>query len=414
MKIIDKIKNKITKDEEVGLMDRELLEWLGISKGERDAVQEITYFTCLKTLSESMGKLPLKFRQEDEKGGKRKADLTSMAERLIYRPNPLMTPTTFWTSMELNCQHYGNAYAWIQTRFKPKVFGGEYETVAIWPMQPQCVTILIDDSEMFSEETKLFYKYNDPRTGTEYVFPAENVLHFKNWMTWDGIVGKSAREILRTTINGANMSQEYQENLYASGLTASSVLQYTADIDESRRRKLQKTYNDILTGAKNAGKVVAMPQGMTLTPLEYKLTDAQYFELKKYTAVQIAAAFGVTPNQLNDYEKSSYANSEQQQLTFLINTMLFRITQYEQEINWKCLTSQERADGLEYKFNEKVLLRTNNETQIETITQGIQNGLYTPNEGRNLLDLPSEDGGDELIVNGNYVPLKKVGAAYGV
>ena len=61
---------------------------------------------------------------------------------------------------------------------------------------------------------------------------------------------------------------------------------------------------------------------MKLNPLNLKLTDAQFLELKKYTALQIAGAFGIKPNQLNDYEKSSYANSEAQQQAFLTDTML--------------------------------------------------------------------------------------------
>ena len=67
-----------------------------------------------------------------------------------------------------------------------------------------------------------------------------------------------------------------------------------------------------------------------------------------------------------------------------------------------------------FKFNEKVLLRADSQTQMQTITSGVQNGVYTPNEGRHLLDLPSVDGGDVSIVNGNYVPLTQVGAAYGI
>ena len=94
--------------------------------------------------------------------------------------------------------------------------------------------------------------------------------------------------------------------------------------------------------------------------------------------------------------------------------MLYRLTMYEQEINYKCLTDEQRAEGYLYKFNERVLLRANAETQMKTITSAIQNGIYSPNEGRHFLDLPSQEGGDILIVNGNYVPLTSVGAAYGV
>ena len=182
---------------------------------------------------------------------------------------------------------------------------------------------------------------------------------------------------------------------------------------EKLRQKLQKKYNDLLAGAKNAGKVVALPVGMTLTPLSYKLTDAQFLELRKYSALQIAAAFGVKPNHLNDYDKSSYANSESQQLAFLTDTMLFRLAMYEQEITYKVLTDEQRAKGKFFKFNEKALLRADAETQMRTIVNGVQNAIYTPNEGRHLLDMPDRDGGDVLMCNGNYVPVTQVGAAYG-
>lgn len=61
--------------------------------------------------------------------------------------------------------------------------------------------------------------------------------------------------------------------------------------------------------------------------------------------MQIAAAFGVKPNQINDYSKSSYANSELQQLSFYVDTELFVIKQYEEEINYKMLTDEEQDDG---------------------------------------------------------------------
>lgn len=93
--------------------------------------------------------------------------------------------------------------------------------------------------------------------------------------------------------------------------------------------------------------------------------------------------------------------------------MLFRLAAYEQEINYKALTEAEREQGFRFKFNEKAILRADAQTQMQTICSAINNGIYTPNEGRHLLDLPSEEGGDVLIVNGNYVPITQVGAAYG-
>lgn len=365
-------------------------------------------------LTETMGKLPLKFYQRTGKG-KIRAEPNKAAQLLMTRPNKIMTPATFWGTVEFNCQHYGNAYVWIQTKYqKSGRFGGTIEPVAFWVMQSEYVQVFMDDVGVFGNSGQLYYRYSDPKTGKTYTFGQDSVMHFKTWCSTDGILGKSVREMLMDTIGGAEESQTYLNRLYQDGLTASMALQYTGDLDKPRRMALQREYNDLLTGAKNAGKVVAVPVGMTLQPLNIKLADAQFFELKKYTALQIAGAFGIKPNQLNNYEKSSYANSETQQLAFLIDTMAYRLNQYEQEINYKCLTPEEQKNGFFFKFNEKALLRTDAKTQMANIVSAVTNGLYTVNEGRELLDLAYVDGGDVNMVNGTYTPITQIGAAYGL
>lgn len=368
----------------------------------------------MKMLTETMGKLPLKFYQRTGKG-KIRAEPNKAAQLLMTRPNKIMTPATFWGTVEFNCQHYGNAYVWIQTKYqKSGRFGGTIEPVAFWVMQSEYVQVFMDDVGVFGNAGQLYYRYSDPKTGKTYTFGQDSVMHFKTWCSTDGILGKSVREMLMDTIGGAEESQTYLNRLYQDGLTASMALQYTGDLDKPRRMALQREYNDLLTGAKNAGKVVAVPVGMTLQPLNIKLADAQFFELKKYTALQIAGAFGIKPNQLNNYEKSSYANSETQQLAFLIDTMAYRLNQYEQEINYKCLTPEEQKNGFFFKFNEKALLRTDAKTQMANIVSAVTNGLYTVNEGRELLDLAYVEGGDVNMVNGTYTPITQIGAAYGI
>ena len=177
---------------------------------------------------------------------------------------------------------------------------------------------------------------------------------------------------------------------------------------------MERKFADKLTGPRNAGKVIPVPIGLTLTPLKMNLTDAQFFELKKYSALQIAGAFGIKPNQINNYEKSSYSNSESQQLAFLVDTMSYRLRMYEDEINAKALTPKESMDGYFFKFNEKAILRTDSKTQMENLTAAVNNGIYTPNEARRNLDLPDDPAGNQLIVNGNYIPLERVGENYGM
>ena len=394
----------------VTLQDKELAEWLGINPLS-DSLSEVTYFTCLKMLSETIGKLPLKYYQTS-KEGKIRADPDDMTRLLTIRPNPVMTPTALFTACEMNCQHYGNGYIWIQKQFKRRRYGGDYKPIGLWVLPSKSVSIVIDNAGVFQEKGKMYYQYVDEYSGEMYVFPQEDVIHIRTSYTFNGLIGKPVRQILGDMVDGAKESQKFMNNLYRQGLTASMALEYTDDLDDVRRRKLTQKYNDYLTGARNAGKIVPVPAGLKLTPLKMSLADSQFLELRKYSALQIAAAFGIKPNQLNNFDKSSYSSSEMQQLAFLVDTMAYRMKAYEEEINAKVLTQEQMLDGFWYKFNEKVILRTDSKTQEEILAGYVNNGIYTPNEARDLLQLPAKEGGDQLLMNGNYIPITMVGEQY--
>ena len=390
-----------------------LLEWLGIDSKNTKAINEVTYYTCLKLLAETIGKMPIKYYQRT-KVGRIRAQPTAMTRLMSVRPNPYMTPTTMWTTTEMNCQHYGNGYIWIRRAFTPSTYGGEYKPLDMWPMQSSCVTVYMDDVGVFGDEGKLYYAYVDPKTGKSYMFPSEDVIHVRTWYSLDGITGQPVRKILKDTIEGMSAGQDVMNSQYKHGLSAAMAMQYLGDLSDGKRSQLAKKFADALSGPKNAGRVVPVPIGLTLTPLNISMADAQFAELRKASALQIAAAFGIKPNMINNYDKSSYASSEQQALDFLVNTAMIRIKQYEEEIDAKALEPREAEENYFYKFNEKVILRADSKTQMETLKDGVNNGIYKPNDARDYLDLPWDPAGDKLIVNGNYIPLEMVGQQYGI
>jgi len=388
-----------------------LMSWLGIDGNTKEEISEVTYFTCLKKLSEAIGKLPLKFYQETE-DGKIRAAPTNAARLMTIRPNPYMSAVTMWTTTEYACQHYGNGYIWMQRIFRSEKFGGDFEIIGMYPMWPQYVTVMMDDAGIFGEKGKLWYQYSDPKSGEMHIMRNEEVMHFKTWMSKDGVMGRSVRDVLKETVGGALQQQETMNTLYKQGVTASMVMQYSTDLDDTRRKKLQKKFAEQLTTPQNAGKVIPIPAGLELKPLSMKLTDSQFYELRKYSALQIAAAFGIKPNQINNYDKSSYSSSEMQQLDFLSDTLSYRIRMYEDEINAKVLTPSESEDQKYFKFNERAILRADTSSQMEALARGVNNFIYKPNEARDYLDLPKAEGGDDLIGNGNFIRAVLVGTQY--
>ena len=392
------------------LNSQSFLESLGLRR-KRKPTSEVTYFTCLKMLSETLAKMPIKYYQKTDRGIV-EADQTDTSKLLAKRPNPFMTPTTFWNTVEMNRNHYGNAYVYMRKKFIRQRYGGEFRIIDLWVMQSNCVQIVVDDAGIFAGVGRLWYVYTDPTSGRQYVFSTDEVMHFKTSFSFDGITGLPVQQILKDTVSGASASQEFMNGMYESGLTAKATLEYTGELNEGAKEALRESFEEFGSGAKNVGKILPVPLGMKLTPLDIKLTDSQFFELKKYTALQIAAAFGVKPNQINDYSKSSYANSELQQLSFYVDTELFIIKQYEEEINYKMATEEEQESGFYYKYNEKVLFRTDSKTQMEYLKNGVSGSIIKPNEARRKLDMPDAEGGDELLANGSIVPLTIAGAAY--
>ena len=222
------------------------------------------------------------------------------------------------------------------------------------------------------------------------------------------------RDILHSTLDSKKDADSLNRNIYRNGITGKAVLEYVGDLDRTAERKLVKTIEDYATGTENYGKFIPLPLGMKMTPLNISLESIQFLEIKKFTALEVASAFGIKPNQLNNYEKSSYSNSESQNLSFYVDTLLYILNSYEQEDTYKLLTTEEIKKGFFMKRNVKGILRCDFKSQIQSLVSGVTTGIYNINEARHELDLPDTIGGDTNIVNGTYIPIKDVGKQYDI
>ena len=362
---------------------------------------EITYFTCLKTLSESVGKMPMYLMDED----KRRIKNHAINYLLQISPNRIQTPAQMFTNFEFCRNHYGNAYAYI-------LKARDGTTEGLIPLNPLRVQIWIANEKEFFYRPYYYY-YNDDRTGQRYCFLPEEILHFKSWLTEDsGLAGKSVREILSLSFSGLKASTKFLSDLHQHGLIANAVVKHTGDLSKESQEIL---LNRLEEQARDKGRrMITLPIGFDVQKLDLSLADSQFCELKKYSALQIAAAFGVQSFQLNDLEKSSYSNAAMQNLNFYTSTLLYILSGYEQEMNRKLLSRREIENGYNFKFNVGVLLRGDVQQQADIIQKFVSCGVYSPNDARRFLDQPpiAGEAGNKYLVNGNVVPLEFAGAAY--
>lgn len=404
MKFTKRFKNAFTaftSDPDVGYGFTDTDFWKPLIGGSKYGnLSEITYFTCLKTISEAVAKLPLKLYRETSSGIQKATDLP-LYNILKLRPNRNMTSTVFWAVVQILKHHNGNCFVY-------PFYSSPSAPPELFILDNNHMSIYSDNARILSPQSQVWYLYSEPTTGKFYKIPQSDILHFKTCMSFDGITGLSVREILGATLDGAKNSQNFVNSMYENGLTGKVAVEYTQDLDEKHKNQLTKTFEAAID-AKKAVNFIPVPYGVKLNPLNIKLTDAQFIEIKKYTALQIAGAFGIKPNQLNNYEKSSYANSEQQQQAFLTDTMLVELKGLEEELTTKLLTPEQITEGYFFKFNADVVLRATFTERMNGYAQARQNGWLSANDIRLNEDMPvipESEGGNAYLVNGNMIPIK--------
>lgn len=360
----------------------------------KNSLKEVTVYACFKILCENIGKLPIKIYK------KNKQIDHYLNTFLKLRPNSFMNAISFKKCMEFNRLLYGNSYAYISYKKNGFIEG-------IYPIDPNKVTILVDDKGMTNK--KIWYLVNT-KDGQIKV-PFDKMIHLKA-LSSDGIAGISPITYLKNIIENSKASQDYVNKFYKNGMQTKGIIQYVGDLSEDAEKTFRTKFEQMSNGLENAHKVSLLPIGYQYQAISQKLADAQFNEVNNLTIKQITSAFGIKLHQINDLSSSTHTNITEQQKQFYIDTLQPILTDWEQELIFKILRLDEIESNVYIKFNVDSILRADIKTRYESYRIAIQSGFKTPNEVRKLEDDEPLEGGDKLMCNGNFIPVTDVGNQY--
>lgn len=359
---------------------------------------ESTLITCLRILSESVGKLPIKVHQ-----GNDVSENHHLNSILKLRPNKLMSASTLWKTIEYQRNFFGYSVVVVERDKKGN-------TLSLIPLKLDDVTIYVDDVGLLeSTSTPIYFEYT--QGGNEYQFSYEDVLYFVG-MTEDGISPMPLRDQLKTLIENANQAQRFTNYYLKNGLHSRGVVKYVGDLSEQSQKDLQAKMTRVSGGIEKAGQLMPLPIGFDYQSISTSMVDSQFVELQALSERQIASAFGVKMHQLNSLDRSTHSNLEHQQKEFYVDTLQPILTAYEQELTYKLLTEEEISEGFFIRFNVDAILRSDSKERAEYLTTLVEGSIMMPSEARKVVDLPFVEGSDRLIVNGSYLDLNDVGKHY--
>ena len=369
---------------------------------ERSAMQMTAVYSCVRILAEAVAGLPLHLYRYTESGGKEKAIDHPLYLLLHDEPNPEMSSFVFRETLMTHLLLWGNAYAQI-------IRNGKNEVIALYPLMPNKMEVDRD------ERGQLYYKYqrsNDEAPtmeGSSVILKPSDVLHIPG-LGFDGLVGYSPIAMAKNAIGMAIACEEYGAKFFANGAQPGGVLEHPGTIKDPQR--VRESWQRSFGGSGNANKIAVLEEGMKYTPIAISPEQAQFLETRKFQINEIARIFRVPPHMVGDLEKSSFSNIEQQSLEFVKYTLDPWVIRWEQSI-MRSLLSPEEKKTYYVKFNLEGLLRGDYQSRMNGYAIGRQNGWMSANDIRELENLdriPTEEGGDLYLVNGNMLPMRDAGA----
>lgn len=373
----------------------------GKTVNERTALQTTAVYACVRILSETIASLPLHVYRYTE-GGKAKDTEHVLYTLLHDEPNPDMTSFVFRETLMSHILIWGNAYSQILRDRSGQVIG-------LYPLLPDQMSV------HRSEKGKLFYVYNryeedNPNFQEKgsIVLSQEEVLHIPG-LGFDGLIGYSPIALAKNAVGMTLACEEYGASFFGNGANPGGVLEHPGILKDPA--KVRDSWNAVYQGTRNAHKVAVLEEGMSYKQIGIPPEEAQFLETRKFQINEIARLFRIPPHMVGDLEKSSFSNIEQQSLEFVKYTLDPWVVRFEQALKKSLLLPEEKKTHF-IKFNVDGLLRGDYQSRMNGYAIGRQNGWLSTNDIRELEELnpiPSEEGGDLYLINGNMTKLKDAG-----
>lgn len=360
------------------------------------AARVAAVYACCTAIAESIAMLPTTLIEATDDRTSELAKDHPLWKLLHDKPNSFMDSFEFFEAMQRQALDNGNAYASVLRSRAGEI--GE-----LIPLDPTRMQVRVEaDSETAPQ--RLVYIYRQPN-GTAKVYKPEDIFHFKPHSK-DGLIGRSPIQVAADTIGFSLALLEHGNRLFENGAFQSGFIQAPhAFKDDELRDNFMASFKKYF-GAKNAGKVALLEQGVTFKEASMTGQQAQFLESKEFSVVEIARLYRMPPVMIQAMDKGmAFASVEQLCIMFVQFTIQPWITRWERAIKRQLLG--DKADAKIYpKFNVNALLRGDMVNRTNAIVQQLQYGLLTINEARNLEDRNpiKEEIGDKPLLSHNLRP----------
>lgn len=246
------------------------------------------------------------------------------------------------------------------------------------------------------------YHYRDGAS-RPITYDSDEIIDIPWMLARDMLSHRSPIMLNRNTIGLALAATKYGGRYFANGGVPPFAIEGPFKTPGGIQRAADDLDQAVREGAERNRLAVSIPEGHKLHDLGGSPEKAQLVDVKVFLLQEFARIYNLPPVFLHDLSSGTFSNTSQQDLHFVKHCLARWCWQWEQELNLKLFGRQRNEFFV--KVNLDALLRGDFKTRMEGYARGIQSAVYKPNEARKLEDLPEDDKGNELLIQGATVPL---------
>ncbi len=332
------------------------------------------YYNAVNQIANDIAKLPKGVFKTVE-GGREAVD-HKIKFLLNKEASPIMDAFIFHFIMELAALHRGNGLAKI---VRDPNTGRLEALVFIHPDEIRNIEVI---------EGKIFYFTSGG------VLSQDEVIHIMGF-TDNGIYGKGIIQYAAETLGIAKAAQTFTASNFENKGLGYGVVESEFEVKNAKKKVIEDAISSKLS-KEGQIKTVMLDEGMKYKPITLNMQEAQLIEQAKFSVLDIARFFNISPRKLKDYSINNYASAYQDATDHVTDTIQPRTKKYEGEYQRKLFTPKEKIDHY-IRFNDNYLLRGDLQAKGEFYSKMVFAGVYSRNEVRAFEELNAVDGLEEHL-----------------
>lgn len=348
----------------------------------------------VRPFTQAAGKFDAKhIRETVDKNGQKdiKVNPEPYIRILLAEPNPMMTGAAFRQRMAWQYMLKNNAFAYI-------VRDTNGFAIGIYLLEWTSVEALLDD------QRRLYLRFN-LKTGKQAVISYEDVIHVARDVGDNELFGSPNQKALETLMEVAGASDRSIIQAVKNGGAIKWLLKYTRGMRpeelKTRAKEFAKSFLDTENsedGSIGVAATGADAEAKQVEPHDYVPNAMIMGNINK----RLMAYFGTNEKIIN----SSYTEDEWN--AYFENVIEPFAQAMAEEFTRKIFSRQERARGNRIAMDSTSLQYASMSSKLNLV-QMVDRGALTPNEWRQILNLPPIEGGEKPIRRLDTQPVKEGG-----